>query len=527
MKPLVVTAMLWVLVAVVAPVRAVDLPQTVAEKTDYRATSRYADVIAFVEQLARVSPLVRLDTLGVSHENRKLPLVILADPPVANAEEAARSGKPVVFAMANIHAGEVDGKEALLMLAREIVAGSARPLLRDLVIVFAPIFNADGNEPIARTNRTEQNGPFEGVGRRVNAQGLDLNRDFVKLESPEVRALARFFTRWDPAVVIDCHTTNGSFHRYTLTYEGGRCPAGDSALVAHTRDVILPDVTRRMEKASGYRSYFYGNFSPDRSRWETILPVPRYGTHYVGLRDRVAILSESYSYASFRDRVLASKAFVHAILEHVVANREKITGLLADARRPAKSDDTVALRFEAAPVGRPVSFLGYVEEVKDGRRVRTDTPKTYELQYTGGTRTTLAVPRPFAYLVPPEFKEAVANLGRHGIACEALAKDAELPVKVYRVEKVTREREFQKHQALRLEAEPRAELRTVPAGTVVVRTGQPLGSLAAFLLEPLSEDGLTTWNFFDAGVAEGKDFPVLALPAAAELVTRPLPAPAE
>src|SRR5207245_4999970 len=135
------------------------------------------------------SPLVRLGELGTSVEGRKLPLLILADPPVATAEEAARSNKLVVYAQGNIHAGEVDGKEALLMLVRDLATAKERPLLKDLVLVFAPIFNADGNERISKENRRAQVGPAEGVGVRANAQGLDLNRDFVKLESPEVQAL--------------------------------------------------------------------------------------------------------------------------------------------------------------------------------------------------------------------------------------------------------------------------------------------------------------------------------------------------
>src|SRR5262249_54467314 len=159
--------------------------------------------------------------LGISVEGRKLPLLILADPPISTPQEAARNKKLVVYAQGNIHAGEVDGKEALLMLARDLATAKERPLLKDLVIVIAPIFNASGNEKISKQNRRGQIGPEEGAGARQNAQGLDLNRDFVKLESPEVRSLVRFFNKWNPAVFIDCHTTNGSYHRYTITYESG------------------------------------------------------------------------------------------------------------------------------------------------------------------------------------------------------------------------------------------------------------------------------------------------------------------
>jgi dipeptidyl aminopeptidase/acylaminoacyl peptidase len=530
-------AALLALLVVLVPPRAAGADEppllTVAEKSDFQATSRHADVVDFCERLAKRSPVVRLGELGTSSEGRKLPLLILADPPVATPEEAARSKKLVVFVMANIHAGEVDGKEGVLMLARDIATAKDHPLLKDLVLVIAPIFNADGNERIAKTNRTTQAGPAEGVGIRANAQGFDLNRDFVKLESPEVRALVRFLNKWDPAVVVDCHTTNGSHHRYTLTYEGGRCPAGDGRVVAFVRDEMLPDLSRRLEKLTGFHSYFYGNFSPDRSRWETVPPTPRYGTHYVGLRNRIAILSESYSYAPYKDRVLASRGFVRGICDYAAENHEKIDKLLTQARRDTvragkdlKESDRVALRQKAAPLGRPHPLAGYVEEVKDGRRVATDRPKDYEVQYWGGTEATLSVRRPYAYLVPASLPGVVEVLQRHGVGLDELREDIELDVEVYRVDRVTREPAFQKHQPVTLDATPRKEGRRVAAGTVLVRTAQPLGSLAAYLLEPQAEDGLAAWNFLDDVLKEGQDYPVLRLPAAAPLTTgkvRPLP----
>src|SRR5439155_11461823 len=205
------------------------------------------------------------------------PLVILADPPVATPEEARQANKLVIYAQGNIHAGEVDGKEALLMLARDLATAKEKPLLKNLIVLIAPIFNADGNERFSKTNRPGQVGPEEGMGIRHNAQGLDLNRNFVKLESPEVRALVSLLNQWDPAVVIDTHTTNGSYHRYTITYEGPRNPAGDPRITTLVRDELLPDVSRRLEQYSGYKSYFYGNFSPDRTRWQTVPGTPRYG----------------------------------------------------------------------------------------------------------------------------------------------------------------------------------------------------------------------------------------------------------
>jgi dipeptidyl aminopeptidase/acylaminoacyl peptidase len=507
---------------------------TVAEKSNFQATSRHEEVVDFCKHLAKLSPVVRLGELGASVEGRKLPLIILADPPIASAEEAAQSGKLVVYAQGNIHAGEVDGKEALLMLAREIATAKERPLLKDLVIVFAPIFNADGNERMSKTSRRGQVGPAEGQGVRPNAQGLDLNRDFVKLESPEVRALVQLMTRWNPAIFVDCHTTNGSHHGYTLTYEGPRCPAGDPHLISFVRDVMFPAVGKRLEELSGFKSFFYGNFSRDHTRWETIAATPRYGTLYAGLRNRIGILSESYSYASYHDRILASRDFVKSILEYAAANKAKIQKLLSDARssmiasgHDPQPSDRVALRCKTAPLPKTFTIHGFVEEEKGGRRVATDQKREYEVQYWGNCEPTLSVQRPYAYLFPAKEAKAVETLQRHGIEVEELREDIELDLELYRLDKITRsERAFQKHHEVSVEATPRRETRRVEAGSVLIRTGQALGDLIVYLLEPQSEDGLVTWNFFDHALAEGKDFPVVRLPKHVPLTVcrvRPLP----
>ncbi len=254
--------------------------RTVAEKTDYKATARHAEVVALCEALARSSPLIRLAELGKSGEGRSLPLMIVSDPPVATAVEARTSGKLVVFLFGNIHAGEVDGKEALPMLVRDLVAKPGDPLLKKLVLCVAPIYNADGNERVAKTNRPGQVGPEEAMGIRENAQGLDLNRDYMKLEAPETRALVRFLNAWNPDLTIDTHTTNGSHHRYTITYEGPKNPAGSRLIIDYMREKMLPQVGTTLEIDTGYKSFFYGNFEGDHTRWTSYPATPRFGTTY-------------------------------------------------------------------------------------------------------------------------------------------------------------------------------------------------------------------------------------------------------
>src|SRR5262249_29145967 len=186
--------------------------QTVAEKTDYNATSRHADVVAFCEELGKKSAIVRQTSIGKSGEGRDLPMLILADPPIRTPEEAVRSKKLVVLAFANIHAGEVDGKEAALMLSRDIATGDDKVLLKELVIRTPLTGNGDGKKKTKKPNRTPKRRPPGGVGFRANGGGSALTRDFVKREPPEARPLTKTTPRWAPAVIVDLHTTNGSFH---------------------------------------------------------------------------------------------------------------------------------------------------------------------------------------------------------------------------------------------------------------------------------------------------------------------------
>src|SRR4051794_7174630 len=197
---------------------AAELPKTTAETSNYLSTSRYADVMAFVAAIQRADADIRVETFATTNEGRALPLVIAGPPGVVDPATARATGLSVVFIMANIHAGEVEGKEAAQMLLRDLVS-SHRKLRESLIVLIAPIYNADGNEPISVEHRTTQHGPEHGVGVRENGQGLDLNRDYMKLESPEARGLVHnVIGRWDPLLTVDLHTTNGSYHGYHLTY---------------------------------------------------------------------------------------------------------------------------------------------------------------------------------------------------------------------------------------------------------------------------------------------------------------------
>ena len=508
-------------------------PQTTAETTDYARTMTFDEVHAFLDALAAQSDRVRLDTFGTTNEGRELPLAIIADPPVAKPEDVKK--RTVVLLFGNIHAGEVCGKEALCMLARELALSEDEPLLENLVICIVPIYNADGNEKFAPTNRPGQHGPDE-MGERTNAQGLDLNRDYIKLEAPETRAMVRFMNKWDPTVILDTHTTNGSHHRYTITYQGPKNPAGDGELITHVRDTMLPAIDAAFLEKTGYESFFYGYFAgADHTKWVTYPDWPRYGTAYRGLRNRVGILSEAYAYASFKDRVLGTLGFTRALLEYTVAHRDELTKLVsaADDRtikagREPSPEDTVVLRTRVVPFADKVNILGYEETREEGQPVVLGEPTEYDAQLVNNFEPTLTVRRPYAYAFPASLGWLTEHLQRHGIEVEVLREDIEIDIEEYRIESFTRsERPFEGHNMISdVRAGSVPTTRRAPAGMMVVRTGQKLGTLAAYMLEPQADDGLVAWNFFDDALAESDTFPVVRIPAPTALTlrgARPLP----
>jgi dipeptidyl-peptidase-4 len=518
------------LVALVLPVLGQQAPetgvalQTVAERSGYRATARYDDVMAWCKEFAKATPNAHLTELGRTSEGRSLPLLIVADPPIRTPAEAARSGKLVCFIIANIHAGEVCGKEALPMLLRDVFAGPHPPLLKDIVLAVAPIYNADGNERVSKTNRPGQVGPEEGMGQRANARGLDLNRDFIKLEAPETRGLVKFLNEWNPHLFIDTHTTNGSYHRYTITYDGPKNPAGDPKVIGFMRQTFFPEVTKNFEKRTDLKAFYYGNFDREHTKWTSFPAEPRYGTTYVGLRNRLSVLSEAYSYAPYKTRVLATRDFVLGCLEIAAGRKAEIIRLLAPARRSgesAQAADPVAIRSRVKAAKEPVTVLGF-EERRDenNRRIKTDVTKDYKVELVNEFEADESVARPFAYLIPPTFGEAVAALQRHGLEVQELREDIELDLETYKIDAIEKStRRLEGHQPVELRVSSQKAGRLVPAGTLVVKTAQPLGTLAVGLLEPRSEDGLATWNVFDAGLKVGGEFPVVRLPKPVPLFT--------
>lgn len=512
--------------------------RTVAEKSDWKKTARHADVVTLLDALAASDPRATRVSMGTTTEGRDLPVIILADPPVRTPAEARAQveggGKVLILVIGNIHAGEVCGKEALPIVARDILSQANPLILRQAIIALAPIYNADGNERFDASNRLGQNGPDE-MGIRHNAMDLDLNRDFIKIEAPETAGLIRFFNEWDPHVFVDTHTTNGSYHRFTISYAGAKCLAGDLGLREFSRDSFLPGVAGIYEQLSGEKTFYYGSFgggvfaenADDKASWGTFPAEPRFGTTYVGLRGRLSLLSEAYVYAPYKDRILRTRDFVAATFAWAAEHSREIRDVtfkashagefrrgLADKNPALYGKSEVVIRSRLVPCPGTHTILGFEEEVKDGKRINTGRPKDYQVTLMDCFEPVKTVTRPMAYVIPadPRLAGVIAKLRQHGVVVGDEISGGKMSVEAYTITKATpASRAFQGHVLVNAEATASVRTIDVPAGSWMVRTDQPLGNLASVLLEPESEDGLTTWNFFDAWMKEGETFPVYRL----------------
>ena len=497
-----------------------DLLLTRADRTDFRETTRYAEVVELAERLAQRSPDIHLTTMGYTSEGRALPLLIVGAPDATPASVRA-TGKTRVYVQGNIHAGEVEGKEALLILLRRIAGGEYGAWSDSLVLLVAPIYNADGNERIRLDNRPRQNGPVGGMGQRPNAQGLDLNRDHTKLDSPEARSLVRMLNLYDPHVGVDLHTTNGTRHAYHLTYSPPLHPNTPASIDSFLRGQWLPEVTARIKEKHGWDYYYYGNVQrgdDGAQGWYTFDHRPRFNNSYLGLRNRMAILSEAFAYATFEDRVKATLWFVEEILDFAQQHATVVRRTVEEADRVSVVGRPLALRADFARSPEVTILMGEVEEERNPfsgdvmlRRRNVSTP-TRMVEY-GSFRATESAPAPEAYYVLPEAADVIERLEAHGLTVVRYADARRVSAESFVVDStVVAAREFQGHRERTVWGRWAPVTTSLPAGTAWVSVDQPLGRLAFTLLEPRSDDGFTAWGFLDRQIEAGS-FPVLRAPA--------------
>jgi hypothetical protein len=538
--------------------------ETHAERTGYRETSLHAHVLAFLNDLAARTDLVRLDSMGLSGEGQDMAVAIASDGGAFTPEEARAQGKAIVMIQANIHAGEVEGKEALLALLRDLtLTRLGKKILSRICLVAIPDLNPDGNDRIAPENRKlnlealeGQMNPPGGVGTRNSGQGWNLNRDYVKQDAPEIRNLARLFQRWWPHMFVDCHTSDGSITAFDMTFDTAHSNQRLFRRVQAPARRMLETISKRIEREHGYRSYWYGNFArgdDPSSGWHTYPALPRFGSHYRGLQGRMDILLETYSYLDFEMRCEVIYVWLEELVRYAAKHASKIRRVVDREEerivargeegdpRPnvgvnygvAGRDDKGALVF-AYPAhaldGDEARVVSYDEESIRAHRYPGEEIVTYRGPHARWFVPTAAVSTPMAYVAPASL---AGRLSGHGIAFEVLDQPRELDVESYVV--LSSEKTFSPDVATTpvprggseiplsqrpapkrfetvLSVRPERRRMKVDAGSLLVRTAQRAGTLAVYLLEPHSDDGFARWEFLDGSIKVGELYPVHRVP---------------
>jgi dipeptidyl-peptidase 4 len=468
--------------------------------------------MAFWYELARLSPEVSIRPLTVTLLDRPLTLVTVSRDPVLDPRDALRSGKTIVLIANSPHGGETAGKEASQLIARELVAGELRHLLDDVIVLFIPLLNPDGGE----------------VRRRTNEEGFDLNRDYLKLESQEIRALVtRVMNEWTPDIHVDTH--HGGSVPYTLTWQGTLNPAVDAELRAYPYRRIFPRL-REALRAEDYDGFDYaGPRTIDGvEAWGSTSVEPRKHHVYAGLVNSIAILLETPAntrrlrrQGTVLEEVPDHERYFHQVRGQVLAKRTILQ--VAAERRGEIRALTTAARVRAIRNGATYSeddrvILEYrlVSRGDDRVWVRDDDAP---LGYRAETRPIFldyepvrTTSRPLGYVLPPAMARVLPVLLDHGIVVHRFTRPVDLELEVYDATEVRHDTYFQGHYLKSVAVRKATDTVQVPAGAYYISTAQSRGNLIAYLMEPETDDNLITWGFADhllrltppaTGVAEG------------------------
>lgn len=471
---------------------------TPAEKTGLTDSPNYDDTIAWLRKLCAATSLVTMQEFGRTPQGRPLYAVV------------ARKGtteKPVLLAQAGIHSGEIDGKDAGLMLLRDIAFGDKGALLDRATLVFIPVFSADAHERSSEWNRPNQRGPVH-QGWRTTAQNLNLNRDYMKADAPETRALLGLINQWKPALYLDLHVTDGIDYQYDITYGFHGWDGGFawSPKIGAWLDQQWRPATEAALKAAGHipGGLVFAKNNRDLAQGITGgASNPRFSNSYGDLRHIPAVLVENHSLKPYKQRVLGTYVLLEASLKVLGDQAAAVqSAIAADAAfRPAtvamnwtgSSDEQISIDFAG------IAYEEYVSPASGAKEVRwLGTPKTYpQLPVHLNTKPGVELRRPRAYWVPATKPEVIERLSAHGIRMEALSQAQAVDVTMYRlVNPKSAAEPFESHFALTAEVSVEPHRETFPLGSVRVPADQPLGDLAVALLEPASADSFLAWGFF-------------------------------
>ncbi|MGY0652387.1 M14 family metallopeptidase [Luteimonas sp. A537] len=512
---------------------------TVAEQSGFVRTGRYDEVLALCAGFAtRYPEAVHCIDFGTTPEGRPMKALVASRSGALTPEAARAAGLPVLLVQGGIHAGEVDGKDAGFLALRQALDGEAAPgALERQVLVFVPVFNADGHERFGAWNRPNQRGPEE-MGWRTTAQNYNLNRDYLKADAPEMRAMLGLVEAWDPIAYVDLHATNGAQFEHDVSVQIEPLHSGDAALARAglaLRDGLLDGLAAQGSLPLPFYPSFEVHDDPSSGIVDGVSP-PRFSHGYFPLRNRFGILVETHSWKEYPVRVGITRNLVVGMLEQTAAHgREWLeVAAAADARATRLAGRTVPLDYVATDRVRTVDFRGYAwtrthSDVSGALATRYDeaTPQVWKMPLRDEIVPGHSVVAPGAgYLVPARHAGQVARwLDVHGVDYRRVARPlAGAAIETFRTEAPRlAATSSEGRQRLGVDGAWRPETRDLVAGALFVPIAQPRARLVMAILEPQAPDSMAAWGEFN-NAFEPKEYmePYVAEAVARDMLRDPV-----
>lgn len=501
---------------------------TLAESSGFRQTSDYQQTREYLKKLADASGgRLQLSELPEKSASGEPMLLVTASTEADKSPSGLNgSGKPTLFVEAEIHPGEANGKDAMFMLLRDMTAG-AKPLaglLEKVNILFIPTVNVDGDLRRSPYGRINQNGP-EVTGWRVNGLNLNLNRDFTKLDSAEIRNVAWVFNQYDLSFFADTHSTDGAMYPYDSSY----CHNGNGWSPASSQwmDKVMRGPVYKELEGDGHVVHecisLNDNQDPAKGYYPYRTDLARFSNQYGDIRNVPSILIEQHALHPYETQVLGNYVMLKAMFQVIGDNAESLKAAIAKDRERLEAQKEVILTWKQGKEQHTPFVVGdyrYEQSPITGAKtiVWSNKPKTLQVPISDNSVPDLVVKRPKQYVVPVQWSEVIARLKAHGIRMKTLEQPTAIEVTLYRMDDIKLAGGFEPDRAAANEipgyeghllvsgtGKPFQRLQTFPAGSVVIDTDQPLGVLAINLLTAESPDSFWSWGFFNSTLVSAEE----------------------
>jgi len=491
------------------------------EKNDFNKTPRYNETVKYCKLLSQNSKMVTYTSIGTSPQGREIPLLILDKDGLTDPQEIRARGRVVILTEAAIHAGEPDGKDAGLMLIRDIAINKMFPgILDNVSLLFIPIINVDGHEDFGSHYRINQNGPEE-VGARFTAQRFNMNRDFIKADAPETRALLKLYSKWVPELFIDIHVTNGADFQYVTTYGLDHCGFLAPDLFKWTKELFEKELNTKME-SKGYPIFPYFEFNSYSNPGAGVLPdnfPPQYSNGYASANNRIGMLIENHIYKPYKERVTSAYLMIKHSMEILGANTQTLKKAVELSDRYVSSAkfraDSLPLMFKHdRKESIEVDFLGWrektvISDLSGAKWTYQDrsAPITLKMPlFTSYTKES-QIKLPEAYLIPQENISTIELLDLHDIKYHKIKRDSLFEVETYRfVNPKWSQFPYEGRVTLESNYTTQKEVVKYNRGDIIVYTNQPKVKIIAHLLEPKSPTSLVYWGFYNLYARPATEF---------------------